>query len=843
MALKKHLSETHPEVAAQWHPENNGKLTPSDVTYGSKKKVWWMCNKGHSWKANVYDRANGSGCPYCAGKKVCTDNCLATLRPGLVSEWHPTRNHNISPKDVTLKSGKKVWWVCSRGHEWQAKIQDRSRGQGCPFCSGRRASEINSLASKNPELIKEWHPSKNTEISPSTISYGSTRKVWWICKKGHEWQMSPNARTASNQGCPFCAGNRVWSGNSLATRYPEIASQWHTAKNGKFTPDQFSYGSKHEAWWRCNKGHEWKTTINERTNGGACPYCSNKKVGYGNDLQTQLPSITEQWHPEKNGDLKPSDFTPSSNKNVWWRCEKGHEWQARIGVRSRGQGCPFCSGKRVSEMNSLVSNFPELIKEWHPTRNKIDPNTISYGSTRKVWWICNKGHEWQMSPNARTSQNQGCPYCAGKRVSIDNSLAALYPDIVSEWHPTKNKGLTPDDVTKTSGKYAWWKCIYGHEWKAKISNRTALNSGCPFCSNQTSRIEIRLFTELKALFNDTKWRMKREGIEMDIFIPSIKLAIEVDGGYWHQDRIEEDTRKNANLATMGISVLRVRENTLEKISEHDIHYDEDEKHFNIVKRVVRTILDSIKIPDSMVKPLRLYFDGHGLKNENGYKKILSYLPAPPPEQSLASILHEIKPIWHPSKNAPLEAEMFRLNSHKLAWWTCDYGHEWQASIAHISNGGGCPYCSNTRVGYGNDLASVKPELAKEWHPSKNGILRPRDVLPGSGKKVWWKCKYGHEWEATVNSRNKGTGCPYCANRRVGYGNDLNTLRPDIADLWHTEKNGKLKPSDFTPGTRKSVWWRCEKGHEWKQKITDRTHSTYLCPKCKTKLKDLNEQGE
>lgn len=116
----------------------------------------------------------------------------------------------------------------------------------------------------------------------------------------------------------------------------------------------------------------------------------------------------------------------------------------------------------------------------------------------------------------------------------------------------------------------------------------------------------------------------------------------------------------------------------------------------------------------------------------------------------------------------------------------------------------------------NDLATKRPDLAAEWHPTKNGDLKPEDVTYGSGKKVWWLCSCGHEWEAAINNRVKGNGCPYCSNRILMKGlNDLASVRPDLAAEWHPTKNGGLKPEDVTAGSSKKVWWKCKVcGHSW-----------------------------
>jgi len=137
-----------PSLAKEWHSTKNGNLTPRDVVPKSDKKVWWICSKGHKWKAVVATRQK-RGCPYCAGKAVCSDNCLQAINPALSKEWHPSKNHTLTPKDVTPGSGKKVWWICAKGHEWQNTVKNRNRGTGCPYCAGRIKVKFKAVKSKN----------------------------------------------------------------------------------------------------------------------------------------------------------------------------------------------------------------------------------------------------------------------------------------------------------------------------------------------------------------------------------------------------------------------------------------------------------------------------------------------------------------------------------------------------------------------------------------------------------------------------------------------------------------------------------------------------------------------
>ena len=129
------MQTANPTLAKEWNYEKNNALTHTDVTTGSNKKVWWKCKNGHEWQAYICHRNKGSGCPYCSGKKVLKGyNDLQTVSPSLAEEWNYEKNNELSPADVTQNSNKRVWWKCSEGHEWEATINNRSRGNRCPIC-------------------------------------------------------------------------------------------------------------------------------------------------------------------------------------------------------------------------------------------------------------------------------------------------------------------------------------------------------------------------------------------------------------------------------------------------------------------------------------------------------------------------------------------------------------------------------------------------------------------------------------------------------------------------------------------------------------------------------------
>lgn len=420
------------------------------------------------------------------------DNDLASQNPDIASEWHPEKNGTSQPSQVFVRSSQMVWWRCSLGHEWKAKIVTR-HVSGCPVCTNRRVLPgYNDLASQKPELAKEWNFSKNKDLSPTQITPGTSTAVWWVCEEGHEWKTSPANRSGLGTGCPYCSGRKRVSGtNDLLATNPELADEWHFEKNLGLDPWKISPSSSRKVWWICGEGHEFQRVIHSRAVQGVkyCPYCTAREAIEGeNDLATTHLELSAQWHPTRNKGLSPNQITHRYSKGkVWWLCESGHEWQAKPWYRSvLNSGCPYCANRvRILGEENLATLYPELLSQWHTTRNlPTVPEDLTLGSGKKVWWICDLGHEWQAPVGARVQRKSGCPYCAGVLLLEGfNDLATRNPDLAKEWHPAKNHPLEPKNVSGGNHNKAWWMCEREHEWEATISSRNS-GIGCPVCAGK-----------------------------------------------------------------------------------------------------------------------------------------------------------------------------------------------------------------------------------------------------------------------------------------------------------------------------------------------------------------------
>jgi len=448
-----------------------------------------------------------------------------------------------------------------------------------------------SLADLFPDVAAQWHPTKNGDVLPKHVVAGSGKKFWWKCPVAddHEWDAVVASRTGGGRGCACCRGLKVSVTNSLASRFPDVAAQWHPTKNGDLLPDQVVAGSHTKFWWKCPVAddHEWDATPRARTRGDGkstgCPCCRGFKVSVTNSLASRFPDVAAQWHPTKNRDVLPDQVVAGSHTKFWWKCPVAddHEWDAQANSRTwGGRGCACCHGLKVSVTNNLAALFPDVAAQWHPTKNgDVLPKHVVAGSGKKFWWKCPVAddHEWDATSNDRTGGGAGCACCRGLKVSVTNNLAALFPDVAAQWHPTKNGDVLPDQVVAGSNKKFWWKCpvVDDHEWDAIVANRTKFGHGCSGCTlTPRSAQEMRLAYELSALVDfDLDVHKVRFGgrlRDVDIVLEDLKVVVEFDGAYWHRNRVDKDREKTQLIEDADWRVIRVRERPLDSIHLNDV---------------------------------------------------------------------------------------------------------------------------------------------------------------------------------------------------------------------------------------------------------------------------------
>ncbi len=787
------LATLFPDIASEWHPSKNDPLLPNMVAGHSNKMVWWKCNTcGHEWRCKVNDRANGRGCPECAKdkrKKTFRNNQqskksnLAIVRPDLLVEWDYNKNTGFGPEQYTCASGIKVWWKCSIcGNEWKAAISNRaSNNSNCPRCMKHQKTSFPEQAlyyyikREYPDAVNGFREIFTDGVTELDI-YIPTLKVG-IEYDGKAWHDNKRSKKKASEKYSICKKESIvlirvselkpdqdkWEDyyvyresftpfgldetikktlsivskedisvdterdrseimksyitvirdRSITKKFPKSVQEWDIEKNNGITTDMVSATSSYSYWWRCKLGHSYKMSpANKLIAGHGCPICSNHKILSGfNDLATRYPAIAAEWDYEKNDSIKPDEVMPGSVKNYWWKCPKGHSYLASPNGRTaNNSGCPYCSGRAVLVgYNDLDTTNPEVSALWDYDKNRITPKMVSAGSLKKVWWKCSKEHSWQKGIQSQVRFNN-CPICDNRVVLRGyNDLSVTHPQLINDWDFEKNREISPYDITFRNTKKVWWKCsVCGAVWQNRIDLR-AKGIGCPKC------------------------------------------------GY--------TTKMQATRAS------------------------------NVRKE----------------------------------------------KRDLVSCFPKIAAEWDYDKNQGLNPIELSPGSNHKVWWICSRGHSYQAWINDRTGKRktGCPYCSGKRRD--DNITVSNPELALEWDYEKNGDLKPTMFSRASNEKVWWKCKNNHSFFTQIKSRAyQHTGCPFCSNKKLlsGY-NDLLTLRPDIAKEWHPYKNNGLQPSMVLAGSGKKVWWQCLKcGFEWQRSVIGRTSEISAgCPACARKKQE------
>jgi Probable Zinc-ribbon domain len=631
------------------------------------------------------------------------DQSIALTLPNASLEWNSEKNGTQKPSNTLARSHRKIWWVCSKGHEWQTSPAKRMRGDGCPYCSGHRVSVENNLSSNVPRLLKEWHRSRNGGLLPSQVTSKSAKKVWWVCSKGHEWYAAIYTRSKGH-GCPFCSGRRISPENSLSAKAPELVREWHPTRNGSILPSEVACGSQKRYWWVCSKGHEWETAAMNRTRGHGCPYCSKRYTLLETSIEKIYPSLASEWNLEKNGNLKPSSVSVSSGKKVWWKCKRGHEWQAVVAKRSAGGGCPYCtSASSVLELRVLAELrwiLGEAIHRHKVSRHECDiylPGLQLGIEVDSLYWH-NGRIQQELAKNA---------FFQSARIRLlrvrEVGLPAISKDDI--WYTRNTSALTivgnllerlarmvplPNETNAR---------ILEYSKMARLMNDSEFTRLCDCLPGPTESKSLAILSpEIAA-----EWNHEKNGqiTPLDVFNSSNKLF------WWkckrgHEWRCAPSKRTSAGQKCPYCSGKRVNiENCLQtRAPELSLQWNHN-KNGNLTPRDVTTGSNKVvwwkcERGHESRRNVSSRYRGAGCPYCAGQR--------PCSDNSLAAIHPAIAAQWHPTKNGVLSPHSTMPGSAKKAWWRCDSGHEWLARIASRTHGNGCPFCSNRAKLYQKHLS-------------------------------------------------------------------------------------------------------------------------------------------
>ncbi|WP_158297031.1 zinc-ribbon domain-containing protein [Zhihengliuella sp. ISTPL4] len=384
---------------------------------------------------------------------------------------------------------------------------------------------------------------------------------------------------------------------------------------------------------------------------------------------------------------------------------------------------------------------------------------------------CPLGHSFRsrVALLANSGAKGGCPFCARKRpLAGFNTLADTHVTLVQEWDVEANGDLQPDQILAGSGVEVHWRCAAkGHAYKATPNSRTTSGSGCGYCSNQLVSADIN----------------------------ALSVTHESIARQWHPSL-------NGSLTP----------HDLVAGSERPVWWlCPDEGHEYETAPVNRTQKGS---------------ECHYCRRQKAH-----------PTTCLAVTNPEAAATWHKELNGSLTPYDVLAGSTNKAWFTCAEGHAYDQAITSRVKGVGCKYCSNYEAADDNCMAAMRPDLAAQFHVSKNAPLTAETVVPGTSRKLWWQCHLKHEWETTGDNRvRSNTGCPYCSNKKVWAGfNDMAATNPNLASQFHESKNAPLRATDVVAGTGKRLWWRCRCGEEWLATGDNRANKGRGCPNCKQRV--------
>lgn len=585
----------------------------------------------------------------------------------------------------------------------------------------------------------------------------------------------------------------------------EVLQLYENAEN-IYRSDEIGFSCSKEVNWKCTKcGMEWTAStnrMNRRKNN--CVYCAHEKASPFYNLETEVPLLAKQWDYEKN-EKNPTEYLPLSEEKVWWKCNEGHVWNGTICNRvksvekniNKGRPiCPYCNHEKVSSTYNLVTEFPDVAKQWNYMMNgSLTPLEVSPKSNKIVWWTCeyDPTHVWKAKISARTGLNRGCKICS-------KIIKASFPEQALYYYLKLN----------------FDNCEIGKEILDKYI--------------------------------------------LDIFIPDYKIIIEYDGWYYHSDDASKkrEEKKDESLAEFDIiRIKEVKEEMNEIICYDNILKYHPKSNYSNLSEVIKELLKLIekktnanlkcdvdckrdhkqiqtmyyhtrkakslavkrpelakewssnndRMPDNVTLGSSYRAKWICPKCSREYAAIVSNRVKQNTncpfcanlkvckENSLAYRFPQLLKEWNYEKNGDLLPEDVIAGSGKKVWWKCEKGHEWKTSVCARTGKKkvGCPHCGKTYVIKERSLEVKSPELKEIWNYEKNEGT-PKDYFWSSNKKVWWKCSKGHEWQMALNkihrikSENK---CPYCRNVKLSKDNSLAGLYKELSEEWNYELNEKV----------------------------------------------------
>lgn len=285
-----------------------------------------------------------------------------------------------------------------------------------------------------------------------------------------------------------------------------------------------------------------------------------------------------------------------------------------------------------------------------------------------------------------------------------------FSDLMKDWDFDSNnaENIIPENMSALSSKSVHWICnVCGHKWKAKISDRVSHAARCPQCARgcHSSLPEQAIFYYVKEIFPDAINGYSGFGFELDIYIPSIKTAIEYDGE-WHKKKKNKsyETDKNKWCEDLGVNLIRVREDKCYEMASTDNTkvYVYKYRDWLSLEIIIKDILISL---GASLNDIDVDFQRDNMQ----FSKNLNLARV---RNNLIEKAPDLAEMFDLDKNYPIRPEYVNFGSTRRFHFKCERGHEFYTSPNQITNSNsrhGCPICGKI-IG---PLARLRPYISED----------------------------------------------------------------------------------------------------------------------------------
>jgi hypothetical protein len=651
---------------------------------------------------------------------------------------------------------------------------------------------------------------------------------------------------------------------SILSTHPFIAKDWDNEKNINISIENIAPTDKLSVWWTCVNGHSYAVSPYTRLRTKGCKFCNKEKNDRKNLLEIRLLSgnskrftdvalkeVISQWSIQLNV-LKPHEVSSHSKLKIKWQCEKGHIWEATPSSRISGSQCPECyKSNRVDILlkaklkiagRSLQDAYPKLIDEWDFSKNKLNPKELTPNSNYKVYWKCKFNHSWEATIYNRTGNGSGCPECSGSGTSkieiyILCELRKIFTKV--DWR----KKIDSFEVDIFVPEYSFGIEIDGEYWHRNKTEKDQKKSNY----------------------------LKSKGIDLIRIrsdkLPNVDDHIIISNGFSNIDDFQIITNKIIDYLKEKIDNGILADYWLNKSQLAAREYQEMISRLPAppVGESFAAVYPDIALEWDYTKNLPLTPDLFAPKSDQKFWWICtekhswqstiknrtlkgSNCPVCYRDRngedikryhfnklgSIAEKYPKLIPYWDQKNNDiknPNEVTAVLTNSFS---WICNRQHKFTRLLKTMVSDQVCRFC--------HSIKETHPELLSEWDFERNYGIDPMEISQGSDKSIWWKCKHGHFWNASVVKRLK-------ENKKCIECKSLGFRFPYLLEEWNYEKNTEIDPKIIHAGSHTKVWWKCNQGHEWFAEIGTRSLGNRGCPACgrklaaeKTRLVRLDKSG-